>query len=473
MVSHTMGSMESMGPNKLKLPLLLCSPALLCLTAAAGPAAGASAASANSAAAPSVQRPPVAAMSVVSPQSPAAPATEPAEEPAEHHGYHSLAGLLKSLDTRNNLAGNWWGGLDALQDDGILPDVTLLQAASENFSGGLRTNRIDWRYRLDASLTLDTEKLFNWKGGTAYVDLMAHGGQNPANNLVGELQAISAIDQNPDTRLDQLWYQQRFWNGALWFKLGRIDATYDLDHIRDAQPFLNGSFGFSPSIFVYPSYPFSAWGGEYSWRVVHPITLRGGIFDGNTSNTLPAVVSPDPLAVENPYGLFFLSEESVHWQLAANKLRGELTAGQWFHTGAFELYSGGQRQDAHGFYGYLDQTLWKAGRRANTAARIGAFTQYAWADDRLTEIDQNISGGIRAHGLIPGRKDDDMGIAATWAHISPYARTPHSFELSIETFYSAQVTPWLSIQPDLQYIVNPGGTYSNALVATIQVGIQF
>ena len=162
----------------------------------------------------------------------------------------------------------------------------------------------------------------------------------------------------------------------------------------------------------------------------------------------------------------------MRWKLAANKMGGELTAGQWFHTGAFQLYSGGHRQDAHGFYGYLDQTLWKFSRSANTA-RIGAFAQYAWADDRLTEIDQNISGGLRGHGLIPGRTDDDLGISATWAHISPYAQTPHSFELSIEAFYSAQVTPWLSIQPDLQYIVNPGGAYSNAMVATVQMAIQF
>ncbi len=420
-------------------------------------------------------QPAVAAMSVVSPQAPATPAaerTEPAKPSGRPEHYDRLAGLFKNLYKRNSFTGGWWGGRDALQDDGIQPDVTLLQAASENFSGGLRTNRIDWRYRLDASLTLHTDKLFDWRGGTAFVDFMAHGGQNPATNLVGELQAISAIDQTPDTRLDQLWYKQRFWRGALWVKLGRIDATYDLDHIRDAQPFLNGSFGFAPSIFVFPSYPFSAWGGEYSWHVINPITLRGGIFDGNTSNTLPAVASTDPLAVENPYGLFFLSEESVRWKLAANKMGGELTAGQWFHTGAFQLYSGGHRQDAHGFYGYLDQTLWKFSRSANTA-RIGAFAQYAWADDRLTEIDQNISGGLRGHGLIPGRTDDDLGISATWAHISPYAQTPHSFELSIEAFYSAQVTPWLSIQPDLQYIVNPGGAYSNAMVATVQMAIQF
>ena len=413
-------------------------------------------------------------LSAISAQAPATPATESANPVVTRPIPNSLATFTHNLLTRNNLTGNWWGALGKLQTDGITPSVTLLQAASENFSGGIRTNRIDWRYRLDATLTLNTQKVFGWKGGSAFVDFMAHGGQNPANDLVGALQAISAIDQNPDTRLDQIWYRQEFLDDKLWFKIGRIDATYDLDHIRDAQPFLNGSFGFSPSIFVFPSYPFSAWGGEFSWQPIHLLTFRGGLFDGNTSNTLPAIPSNNPYAVENPYGLFALSEESLNWNLGEPRLHGTLTFGQWYHSGSFQTYSGGTRRNACGFYGYIDQTLWKVRHSdGQDASRIGAFLQYGWANDRLTEIDQNLSGGLRWRGLIPTRPDDNTGIGSTWIHISPYAHTPKSYELSIEGFYSAQLTPWLNIQPDLQYVVNPGGTYHNALVATVQMAIGF
>jgi len=386
----------------------------------------------------------------------------------------SLTALIHSLATRDTLTGNWFGVRSAMESHGITPALTLLQAASENFSGGIRTNRIDWRYRLDASLTFDTQQLCGWKGGTGFVDFMAHGGQNPANDLVGALQAISAIDQNPATRLDQIWYKQAFLDGHLWFKLGRIDATYDLDHIRDGQPFLNGSFGFTPAIFVFPSYPFSAWGGEYSWSPLGAITLRGGLFDGNTENTVPNVASTDPNAIENPFGILAITEESLNWHLGPGHLWGTMTFGQWYHTGTFNTYTGSQVHGTGGFYGYLDQTLWKAApAKTQTASRVGGFLHYAWANSRLTEIDQNISGGLRWRAPIPGRDDDNIGIAATWAHLSRYAQTPHSYELAIEGFYSAQITPWLNIQPDLQYIINPGGTYQNALVATVQVAIQF
>ncbi len=413
-------------------------------------------------------------LSAGSAHAPAPPASPSVKAPAPGTAPGSFSAFTHALLTRDTLTGNWWGLRGNLESHGLTPTITLLQAGSENFSGGIRTNRIDWRYRLDVSLTLDTRRLFGWKGGTAFVDFMAHGGQNPANDLVGALQAVSAIDQNPATRLDQIWYRQDFLQGKLWFKLGRIDTTYDFDNIRDAQAFLNGSFGFAPSIFVFPSYPFSAWGGEVLWHPVANVTLHGGLFDGNTENTLPNVASSNPNAIENPYGILALAEESLNWRIGTDHLGGIFTLGQWYHTGKFERYSGSSVQGADGFYAYLDQTLWRfAHARGQAASRIGAFVQYAWANDQLTEIDQNISGGLRWRGPIPGRPDDNTGIAATWAHLSPYAQTPYNDELAIEGFYTAQVTPWLTVQPDLQYIIHPGGIYQNALVATVQLGITF
>lgn len=380
----------------------------------------------------------------------------------------------QSLVDRDNLTGDWWGARDTLQRRGIIPAVSFLQAVSENFSGGIRTNRIDWRYRLDVSLTLDTAKLLGWKGGTAFVDFMAHGGQNPALNLVGAAQAISAIDQNPATRLDQIWYKQELLGKDLWVKLGRIDTTYDFDDIRDAQPFLNGSFGFTPTIFVFPSYPFSAWGGEVCCKPWKHLQLQAGLFDGNTEDTLPAVASADPNAVENPYGLLAIGEQSVHWYLSPRRLSGSVALGEWYHTGTFQTYAGTPTQDADGFYMYLDQTLWKwSHQNGHTASRIGAFVQYSWANGKLTDINRNLLGGLRWRGPIHGRPDDNLGIGASWTHISRYAGTQHNYECIVEGFYSLEVTPWLNVQPDLQYVIHPGGTYANALVATVQVGIEF
>jgi porin len=48
------------------------------------------------------------------------------------------------------------------------------------------------------------------------------------------------------------------------------------------------------------------------------------------------------------------------------------------------------------------------------------------------------------------------------------------YELMLELTYIIQATPWLQIQPDAQWIVQPGGSSDipNALVLGVQLGVD-
>ena len=46
-------------------------------------------------------------------------------------------------------------------------------------------------------------------------------------------------------------------------------------------------------------------------------------------------------------------------------------------------------------------------------------------------------------------------------------------ETAIEAFYKYQLTEFMSIKPDLQYIVNPGGDGRDAIVAGVRLGMSF
>jgi len=39
----------------------------------------------------------------------------------------------------------------------------------------------------------------------------------------------------------------------------------------------------------------------------------------------------------------------------------------------------------------------------------------------------------------------------------------------VEVFYKAHLTPWATVQPDLQYVASPSGLYRDSLV----VGLRF
>ena len=83
-------------------------------------------------------------------------------------------------------------------------------------------------------------------------------------------------------------------------------------------------------------------------------------------------------------------------------------------------------------------------------------------------------------GALPGRDDDALGIGVVWTKLTPGQAAQldganRGNEFVIEATYQAQLTPWFEIQPDLQLIVQPGGSTSipNALVLGLSATIDF
>jgi len=94
-----------------------------------------------------------------------------------------------------------------------------------------------------------------------------------------------------------------------------------------------------------------------------------------------------------------------------------------------------------------------------------------------------------------GRDDDVFGVAVAYLGISPAARQFSndliafgkadsgyaSNETVIEATYQAPVTDWLTLQPDIQYVINPNagvannfgsGPLQNALVIGMRLTIR-
>ena len=74
-------------------------------------------------------------------------------------------------------------------------------------------------------------------------------------------------------------------------------------------------------------------------------------------------------------------------------------------------------------------------------------------------------------GLIPHRPDDGLAIGIIYSGISDQASDSdqdaglsvvRNFELAFEICYTAQLEMGWTLQPDFQYIVNPGGNVLNA-----------
>ena len=86
---------------------------------------------------------------------------------------------------------------------------------------------------------------------------------------------------------------------------------------------------------------------------------------------------------------------------------------------------------------------------------------------------KRIRACLRSLAAAPGRPDDEIGFSPECAYLSSEADLPHPYELILESFYRTKLTQWATLEPDLQYIVRPGGEYANALVGMVQLSVQF
>ena len=154
-------------------------------------------------------------------------------------------------------------------------------------------------------------------------------------------------------------------------------------------------------------------------------------------------------------------------------LAGNLKIGAWGDTGSFTRFDGSQQQGTYGYYGIFNQTIWQPAGEPDNGRGVRTFLEYGGTESDINPIDRHIGGGVTWTGAFDARPNDIVGFSPQYAHITPQAALPHPYELALETFYQWQLCPWAFVQPDFQYIVHPGGTYPNSLVATLRVQFTF
>jgi porin len=184
-------------------------------------------------------------------------------------------------------------------------------------------------------------------------------------------------------------------------------------------------------------------------------------------------------------------------------LGGTIKFGGWNHFGKFEhqrFDSGGAliavtgndgRPLDHnwGLYGIIDQWIWRM-PGSEYPKGVAVFARFMGAPDDRNLVDFYTDMGITFTGMIPGRPDDALAIGFAYVGISdtvhaydvnlgvPVAR---NYEAAIEICYTMQLKPGWTVQPDLQYIWQPGGKVTddagrrveNAAVIGVRTTINF
>jgi porin len=404
-----------------------------------------------------------------------AAATVPAQstEPPRGTPGPSVSPPQGGLDFQDKATGDWGGERRRLEQAGIRINAGLVLEGFKNFAGGLSTSRILGASTFDLGLTLDTKRLFDWQGGKFYVDLEDHAGKNPTTDLVGDLQVFDKLNASRYLQIFELWYQQKLFDGKMRVKVGKVDANSEFSVIENGLEFIGSSSQVSPTIFLLPTTPDPMPSVNVFITPMESFYIGLGAYYSNRSEGFGNFMGSPQNEQPSEFGAFLIGEAGMRWPHAPFlEGEGNLKFGFWEHTGSFTRFDGSEQRGTHGYYILLNQTLWRPAGEPQGARGLGIFMEYGRTQKTINPIDWHAGGGVAWKGPLSARPRDVTGLGSQYAHIPSQAGLPRSYELSMEFFYKLQITAWAAFMPDLQYILNPGGRYPNALVGTLRLLIN-
>lgn len=415
--------------------------------------------------------------------------------------------FLSNLKRSQFLLGDMFGLRTFLSKYGISFAVQETSEVLGNVTGGIHRGA-EYDGLTQAILQLDTNRAFGHYGGLFNVSALNIHGQNLSANDLGTLQTSSGIEADRGTRLWELWYDQKFLlEDRLDVKVGQISADQEFIVSNNAAYFVNTMFGW-PALPSYdlpgggPAYPLSAPAVRVRVRPINSINVLVALFNGspvdnnsgdpqqqNASGTSFPIHGGRLVFVEMQYA--YPSLGSMVYPAESPPLAHTYRMGAWYDSERFA----DQRYDTNGVplasplsngtpashrgdwlpYAVADQMLWRNQDDPNNTLNAFARLMYAPPVDRNL-ISFSANAGLVYHEPFRYRPDDTFGLGMGFARLSsavvgydtdvatfaavtnPGTYHPiRTSETYLEATYQYQVRPWWQLQPDIQYVLNPGG----------------
>lgn len=411
---------------------------------------------------------------------------------------------------RETLLGDMGGLRTALARYGVTLTLTDTSDVLGNVSGGINKGAT-YSGLTTLILQMDTQKAFGWEGGLFNVSGAQIRGRNFTQYYLASLQGASGIAADPTTRFLEIWYQQSFAGGVSDIRVGQQMVEQEFIQSDESALFLNAAMGWPvlPGSNLYAGgsgFPLSSLGIRVRAQATPEITVLAGVFQDNPPGgpfdddgqlrgstrwggnfnlrTGALFIAEVQYALNHPSG-----DENL--RDIAKGLPGTYKLGAWFDTAAFpnQRYdtmgvplaspasNGIPQMNPHNFslYGLADQVIWRPDPQG--ARAVSLFARAMGGPDDRNLISFSANAGVTLRAPLPGRDNDTFGVGFGVANVSrsasgfdqdtnfygsaPYPVPVRGVETFIEVTYQIQVTPWLQIQPDFQYIFNPGGGIAN------------
>lgn len=373
---------------------------------------------------------------------------------------------------------NWLGFRDSLAESGLTFEITYMADFFSLMRGGVDTEKSFQYYGLfDLGVTLDTGQLGWWENGTFFVNFVANHGTELSERYIGDLQVANNADAPDALRLYEFWYEHTLFDERVRLKFGKMDVNSDFAAGVYRDEFIHSSPGFSPTIPMV-SYPDTTLGVVLFVEPSDWLYLGAGVYDAlGTSNRTGFDTAFDP-----PGDSFTIVELGFRPMLnlfGQEDLPGQYSVGGFYHGGEWPIFFNDldgrlparSETGNSGIYVTFDQLILRESHDTEDEQGLGLFFQFGWSPSDRNEIHKHYGGGFQYYGPLPTRDEDVFGLGLQHITVSNELQSLEDrfSETAVELFYRVQMTDWLSIKPDLQYIAKPGGDGRDAWVAGVRV----
>jgi len=382
-----------------------------------------------------------------------------------------------------------WGevrsGLNRL---GITPIASYSAQFMGNPSGG-QSRGFTYAGTLQVAILWDLEKLLRIPGLGFNVGGAWSTGKDLSADYVGNIFAINSAYTAPGNShnnftLGEIYLQQHIFDNSLVLAAGRLAPQSTFANLAVLTQYLNVGFNpvpgqlaiNDPAFAAYP--PGTEWGAQALYYITPELEFAIGVFNTNPRAAAGRKGGADFALQQGNRGALSVAQITYLFNHAPNngRLPGQYILGGFYDSNKFTSLRNpsAKASGTYSVYGQFQQMVYRDGG-ADSQKGLTVWGEAAIAPkSTVNALPYFLGAGLSYQGPLAGRDNDIVSTGVIAGTFSRYI-SRLSAETVIEVNYQITLYSWLSITPDLQYIIRPGGSGSgkNALALGAQLSIVF
>lgn len=403
------------------------------------------------------------------------------------------------LEKNAYMFGDWNGERERLAHGGVTFSQTYTTDVLANVSGG-RKQGTRYDHSVGWDINFDLERFVGMLGTQFHISGLWRQGQNLSKAVIGNDLVVSTIYGHQQFRFYFLYLEKDLLDKRLNIRIGRIAAGDDFASSPLYGTFVSNAVDGVPiSIPInlfFTVYPTTTWGTRARFNLNDDFYILSGLYDGDKGVEYDKRHGLD-FSLRLSQGVAFAQELAYAPKdgIGPDQLPGHYKGGIYYN-GAIrkDLYSdvngnsyavtnlGAKKHvGTYNVYIHADQMIYR--EKGSKDQGLTPLAVVTLGPDNVNKFPFFIMGGLVYKGLIPERDNDTTGFEVVYSKYSNKIKesqqsvgsNPQKYEMMFEFTHKIMITKWFSFQPDLQYIIQPGGTgdIDDALVIGFQASLAF